>query len=78
MSSHPVRIKTLILYNKRRLQPETIDALATAKDGAWMGLEPDEFNAIQQLHIFVPEIQKMQRNDQKARPRDTGEVEGGE
>lgn len=59
--SHPVRIKTVVLYNIRRIQPETVEKIANAKDGEWVGVEPDEFSAIQELHIFMPEIAKVKK-----------------
>ena len=64
-----VRVRTIILYDKRRVQPDTIDLIANAKDGTIIGLEPDEFHGIQELHLFEPEVKKLQRADHKARPR---------
>lgn len=36
------KVKTIVLYDKRKVQPETVEKLRAAKDGDYIPLEPDE------------------------------------
>ena len=64
-----VQMRTVIIYNKRRITPETVDAIVNARDGEFVGLEPEQFSSIMELHFFDRESNKLQRADEKARPR---------
>ena len=57
------------MYNCRLVQPGTIDKLKNAKDGEFIGVEPNEFQGIRELHLFEPEVNKMAAKDRKDRPR---------
>ncbi len=54
--SHSVQMKTVILFDKRRVSHETLEAIAEARDGAIIPVERDEFNGIQMLHLFLPDL----------------------
>ncbi len=54
--THAVQMKTVILFDKRRVSHETLEAIAEARDGAIIPVERDEFNGIQMLHLFLPDL----------------------
>ena len=64
-----MRVKTVILYDKTKIQPETIDRMAAARDGEFIPMNREEFYGIMELHLFQPEIDKVLKKDAKARPR---------
>lgn len=66
---HPVRFKTIIVYDKDRVAPETIDMLANAPDGGFLGLDREQFHCFHVVNIAVPEMRKLQKADEKANPR---------
>ena len=54
-----VKLKSILLYDKRRVRPETIEAIRTARDGSLIGVMPDEMAHFQQLIFFEPEVQRV-------------------
>ena len=53
-----VEIKTVILFNKRRLRPQTIEAILAADDGTLIGVDPDELSSFLPLNIWTQSFKK--------------------
>ena len=66
---HPVRFKTIIVYDKDRIASETIDMLMSAPDGGFLGLDREQFHCFHVVNIAVPEMKKLVKTDEKANPR---------
>ena len=64
-----VEIRSVLIVDKRRLSAESIDDLARAKNGDILLWEPIQFDAVKQLIFFEPEAKKLQKKDEKKRPR---------
>ena len=55
-------VRTIVIYDRTKIQPQTIRAIAAAKDGEWVPVGREEFNGFYQLHIFQSEIDKLVRS----------------
>jgi hypothetical protein len=53
-----VNIRTVILYDCRKVQPGTLEKIAEARNGEFIPVEPDEFYGFTQLVIHDPEMKK--------------------
>ena len=56
-----VNVKSVMLYNKNRLRPQTLDAISNAKDMEWIPVDPSELDQVQHLIIFEPEVGKAKK-----------------
>ena len=65
-------VRTIVIYDKTKIQPQTIDAIKNAKDGDWIPVGREEFSGFYELHLFEPEVDKVARDDAKKRPRGKG------
>jgi hypothetical protein len=51
-------VKTVILYNRRRIRPETLKAIADAKDGEMIPCTPEELDSFDAVTIFTRSAQE--------------------
>ena len=52
--------KTLLFYDKRRVQPETLERIIAAKDGDLIGMDTIELEAFRQVMILTSKIDQLQ------------------
>lgn len=74
-----VNIKSVILYNKRSISVKTLEAIANAKDGDLIPVDPQEMNSFLQLTLFSADVRKIVKKmseTQKVEPAE-GDVAGG-
>ena len=48
--------KTVILYNMRRIRPETLEAIRSAKDGDMVGVDQSEIDQFLPLVVHAPAL----------------------
>lgn len=53
-----VNIKSVILYNKRRIRAQTLEDICSAKDGALIGVDPSELDSFMPIVFYVPDMEK--------------------
>ena len=77
------KLKPVVLYDRQRVRPQTLLAMATAKPGALIPVERSELEAFQPLLVDVPddtpglvELRQQMRADAKG--KSNGEEEKGE
>lgn len=51
-----VNLKSVILYDKRRMQPDTLKAILEAEDGAMIAVDPSELDAFTALTFYIPDV----------------------
>ncbi len=61
----PMMIRSILLTNKARLQPDTLQRLMDAENGAVVALEPGEFDAFKMIHFHVPTLDRMVKEPAK-------------
>ena len=61
-------VKTILLYNRRRLQPATINAIAAAKDGDMIEVDESEIGQIDVITIFSGEVDRVRGEVPGAKP----------
>ncbi len=54
-----MKVRTILIYDKRSLSAETVQALLDAPDGSIVALETIQFESIKELHLFEPEVAKL-------------------
>ena len=54
-----LEFKTVILYNKRRIRPETIEAIQQAQDGDMVGVDQSEIDSFLPLVVHAPALKKV-------------------
>jgi hypothetical protein len=80
------RIRTVILYERNKIRPETLLAIAESKDGALIPVEASELNAFMPLNIVIPDkdpvvaaaAAKRNRKREEARAREAEKEEAQE
>jgi hypothetical protein len=73
-----VNIKSIVLYNGRAIQPQTLEKILKARDGEMIPVDPQEMNAFLQLTLFMGDVKKLydkKTATQTGKP--DGAVEGG-
>lgn len=60
--------KTVLLYNRRRVQPDTMQAILDAEEGAMIPVDPGELDHFLQLVIFERAVAKA--TGQKKTPKE--------
>jgi hypothetical protein len=63
------RIRTVILYEKNKIRPETLLAISEAKDGELIPVEASELQAFLPLNIAIPERDPQVAAARKGRDR---------
>ena len=56
-----MNFKTIVLYNERRVRPQTLDAIRQAKDGDMIGCDPSEMDSFMPIVIYEPEVKRVGR-----------------
>ena len=51
-----INIKSVMLYNVRRVRPQTLEAIANARDGDMIPVDPTEMDAFMQLTFNASEM----------------------
>lgn len=75
------QVKTVILYNRRKVRPETLAAIANADHGDMIEVEPEEMTCFLPLAIFIPatdpavvELERRRLEERHAKQRDDAVV----
>ena len=66
-----ITFKTVILFDRERVQPETLKKIEEASDGELIGCDPAELGSFVPMLIAMPEIRKAKKESEKRM------VEGG-
>lgn len=54
-----INIKSVMLYNVRRVRPQTLEAIANARDGDMIPVDPTEMDAFMQLTFNASEMKSV-------------------
>ena len=60
-----MEFKTVILYDVRKIRPQTLTAIQEAKDGDMIGVDPSEMSSFLPLVVHSPEVERL-RGPKKA------------
>lgn len=50
----PIALKTVVLYNQRKIRPQTLRAICDAAPGAMIPVDESELNSFMPLTVFLP------------------------
>jgi len=53
--------KTVILYDVRKIRPQTLEAIQNAKDGDMIGCDISEMNSFLPLVVHAPSIESVRK-----------------
>ena len=71
-----MNFKTVILYNVRRIRPETLEAIRDAKDGDMVAVDQSEIDQFLPLVVHAPEIARVS-SPTKPAVKTSGPQDGG-
>ena len=54
-----MQMKTVVLYNSRRVRPETVAAIRDAEDGDMIPVIPEELDSFMSMTFFQPELETL-------------------
>ena len=57
--------KTVILYNERKIRPQTLDAIQNAKDGEMVPCDISEMDSFLPLVVHEPGIEKARKSQKE-------------
>ena len=66
-----VNIKSVILYDIRRIRPQTLEAILEAPEGAMIAVDPSELDAFTPLTFFIPDVKKIYKEKTTYKPKDS-------
>ena len=62
------KIKSVILVDKRRISPDTLDRILEAPEGGFVEVDPVEMASFMQLIFFVPQMTQMTKEMRDGNP----------
>ena len=68
-----MNFKTVILYNVRRIRPETLTAISEAQDGDMVPVDQSEIDQFLPLVVHMPEVERV-----SSPPKSVAKVSGGQ
>jgi hypothetical protein len=71
-----MQVKTVVLYAKHRVRPETLLAISEAEAGALIPVEDSEMEAFMPVAVFVPDSNELVRVAKQARKSRAAREEG--
>ena len=71
-----MNFKTVILYNARRIRPETLTAIREAKDGDMVPVDQSEIDQFLPLVVHMPEVERVS-SPPKPSVKSSGSRDGG-
>ena len=61
-----MNFKTVVLYNERKIRPQTLEAIRNASDGEMIPVDISEMASFMPLVIHEPTLEKAQKKQLKA------------
>jgi len=61
-----MNFKTVVLYNERKIRPQTLEAIRNASDGEMIPVDISEMASFMPLVIHQPDLEKAQKKQLKA------------
>lgn len=68
-------VKSITLYDKRKVNPETLLRISQAKDQEMIGVEPSELDSFKSLILFIPQDEPMVKAAKERYERATREAD---
>ena len=59
MDPFKAEIRTVVLYNRRRVRHQTIEAIAKAQNGELIPVEPAELDSFHQISVYLPALEEI-------------------
>lgn len=67
-----LNMKTVILYNLRRIRPDTLEAIKNANDGDMIGVDQSELDSFMPLIVHMPEVERLLKPPKPATKKASG------
>jgi hypothetical protein len=63
------KVKTVILYNRFRVQPKTLQAIADAEDGELIEVDPSELGEFLPITVMSGQIDRIVKENAPKKPK---------